>query len=334
MPGAGRYQYYDYAVSTLAVRNIVSTTALVLISLMMAWLMGGCGLASQTGSNAALDVSPVATAMPTSTPLRETQGEYIDVGSRQLFITCMGEGSPTVILEAGMGAGHSTWAGVQPSLARITHVCSYDRAGMENSDPASTPRTIQDVVKDLHTLLSQAEVPGPYILVGHSFGGLHVRLYANQYPDEVVGIMLIDAVHEEWWTRAAALLPPASADESERLRGFRAFLEDQAGDPTTNAEGIDIPASAAQIRAAGSLGDLPLVVLTAGQPDVLAPGLPSDLEARLIQLMQTDLQAELAALSSRNIHILAQESGHVIHKDQPELVVRSIGLLLDMINGT
>src|SRR5690606_8893194 len=137
----------------------------------------------------------------------------------------------TVILEAGLGAGHSSWALVQPEVATFARVCSYDRAGVGASDPAPTPRTSQDVVSDLHTLLTIAGVGGPYILAGHSFGALHARLYAHTYPAEVAGIVLIDPVHEDWWARAAALIPPPTAGDSDRLQNFRKFMTEDFKDP-------------------------------------------------------------------------------------------------------
>lgn len=250
--------------------------------------------------------------------------ERIDVGGYELFITCAGQGSPLVVLEAGLDVGHSTWTTIQPAVAQFTRVCSYDRAGLEQSAPAPTPRTSQQVVADLHTLMGKASLPGPYVLVGHSFGGLHTRLYASEYPDEVVGMVLIDAIHPDWWARARALLPTAAPDESPRLQNFRKFLTEDVNDPSRNREGIDIEISTAQVRATGSLGDRPLVVLTAGIPNALAPGLPANLEAQLVRLMQQDLQAELAQLSSNSMHAVAPQSGHNIQNDQPDLVIQAI----------
>lgn len=282
--------------------------------------------ATQTPTEATTPPTPQPTPDPT-----QAWDERIDVGGRTLFISCAGTGSPTVILEAGLGADHTTWASVQPGIADFTRVCSYDRAGLGVSAPAPTPRTSQEVVADLHVLLTVANIPTPYVLVGHSFGGLHVRLYAHQYPDEVAGIVLIDAVHEDWWARAREILPPATANDSERLHNFRWFLTEGYKDPVNNREGIRIEESAAQVRATGSLGTTPLVVLSAGIPSILAPGLPPDIEAQLISLMQQDLQTELARLSSDSVHLVAAESGHAIHHDQPEQVIQTIRTFIEGI---
>src|SRR5215216_361500 len=124
-------------------------------------------------------------------------GQLVDVGGHRLHLHCVGKGSPTVIMEAG-GAGNVLhWMLVQPAIARSTRVCAYDRAGMGWSEPGPPPRTPQQIVAELHTLLTNARIPGPYILVGHSIGGKYVRLYASQYPQDVAGLVLVDGRHED-----------------------------------------------------------------------------------------------------------------------------------------
>jgi pimeloyl-ACP methyl ester carboxylesterase len=145
-------------------------------------------------------------------------------GGRKLYLECRGSGSPTVVLEAGNGDRADIWSVdevqpgsgrtmVLPGVARFTRVCAYDRPGTvepgpSRSDPAPTPRTARDMVADLHALLRAARVPGPYVLVGHSFGGLVVRLYASSYPRRVVGMVLVDAAHEDIYEAFEALLGP------------------------------------------------------------------------------------------------------------------------------
>ena len=125
----------------------------------------------------------------------------VDVGGRRLYITCMGEGSPTVILEHGMATESDSWAQVQQAVAQFTRVCAFDRAGRGKSDPAPKPRTSEDMVADLHALLANAHIPGPYILVGNSLGGFNARLYAHKYPGEVVGLVLVDSMHPDQFAR-------------------------------------------------------------------------------------------------------------------------------------
>ena len=124
-------------------------------------------------------------------------GKLVDIGARRLHINCTGKGAPTVVMEAGAGDFSFDWGLVQPQVARFTHVCSYDRAGYAWSDPGPTPRTMRQIAFELHTGLLKAGIKGPYILVGHSLGGAIVRTYVSQYPKEVVGMVLVDSVHEE-----------------------------------------------------------------------------------------------------------------------------------------
>src|SRR3990170_1939497 len=132
-------------------------------------------------------------------------GQLVDAGGYKLHINCTGQGSPTVILAAGSLEYSLFWALVQPEVARFTRVCSYDRAGYGWSEPSPHPRTANTMVKELHTLLVNAGIEGPYVLVGHSLSGMLVRVYANNYPDEVVGMVLVDSFHEEQFTRLPEL---------------------------------------------------------------------------------------------------------------------------------
>jgi pimeloyl-ACP methyl ester carboxylesterase len=123
-------------------------------------------------------------------------GEMVSVGNHKLHINCMGEGSPTVILESGAPATSIEWsAWVQPEVAKATRVCAYDRAGLGWSESGPGPRDAEQITSELHTLLENAGIESPYILVGHSVGGHHVRVYAERYPDEVAGMVLVDVTH-------------------------------------------------------------------------------------------------------------------------------------------
>lgn len=278
---------------------------------------------------ATTETTSTITAM-TRAPLAPI-GESIDVGGRTLFLSCIGEQAPTVLLETGLGADHTSWDKVQAAVAGFARVCSYDRAGLGDSAATTTPRTSADIVADLHQLLQNAGEEGPYILVGHSFGGLHVRLFAHTYPEEVAGVILVDAVHEAWWQRAAALLPPATPDESPALQSLRQYVTTGYADPTQTAEGIDIAATAAQLQTAGTLGDKPLLVLVAGQPMLDTTALPADLTTQLNALLQETLPAELTALSTQSLRITVDNSGHNIPQEQPNVIVASIRTLIDVL---
>jgi pimeloyl-ACP methyl ester carboxylesterase len=218
-----------------------------------------------------------------------------------------------VVLDAGMGNTSDTWSLVQPKVAQFARVCAYDRAGLGKSDRAPQTHTSEDMVVDLHNLLSKAGINAPYVLVGHSLGGMNVRLYASKYPKEVTGLVLVDSTHEDENDRMLALLPP------EMLKNAKP--EDLI---IRTAEDIDFNRSIAQVRAANWHRDIPLIVLTRGSAtlnpnDYAVPALAPKFEQLRLQL-----QKELVSRSSRGRQIIAEKSGHNIHRDQPELVVDAI----------
>ncbi|HPV82106.1 MAG TPA: alpha/beta hydrolase, partial [Nitrospira sp.] len=123
-------------------------------------------------------------------------GQMVDIGGHRLHLYCLGTGTPTVILEAAAPGWSLSWSNVQPQLARTTRVCAYDRAGLGWSERGPLPRSGQRMAQELHRLLERAGIRGPYVLVGHSLGGLLTRLYQHDYPQDVVGMVLVDAGHE------------------------------------------------------------------------------------------------------------------------------------------
>ncbi len=245
------------------------------------------------------------------------KSELIDIGGRQLFLSSSGNGAPAVILESGMGDASDVWAKVQPAVAKFTRVYSYDRAGQGHSDPAPTPRTCQDMMADLHALLVKAEIPPPYVLVGHSFGGMNVRLYASRYPQEIAGMVLVDAVHEDRDVGFEAVL------SDELIQRNKVYLQH----PERNSECVDKLESATQLRAARRIFDFPLVVLTRGLPDKADPVWPSE----ALQRVETELQLGFLKLSPKSVHIFARKSGHYIQSDEPELVVAAIQQILSAV---
>jgi pimeloyl-ACP methyl ester carboxylesterase len=258
-------------------------------------------------------------------------------GGRRLWLDCRGTGSPTVILEAGAGNDADTWdtvglppgsdqTAVLPGVAAFTRVCAYDRPGTildfdhrSRSDPAPMPRTAGDIVADLHALLTAAAIRGPYVLAGHSFGGLVARLYAATYPDEVAGMVLIDAAHEDYYAAVQEALTPEQRAEFARLQ--------EQGPPELadypDRERLDTDASAAALREAASaspLRPMPLVVLTHGRPWDWPPGYP----AAALEALWLPLQEKLTALTPDGRLIVAERSGHFIPGDQPDLVIAAI----------
>jgi pimeloyl-ACP methyl ester carboxylesterase len=277
-------------------------------------------------------------------------GQLIDVGGYKMHIDCTGAGSPTVILDSGMGDGYLSWRKVQPQIAQLTRVCSYDRAGFGYSDSSPKPRTSKVFAEELHTLLHNAGASPPYVLVGHSMGGYDVRLYAGIYRSEVAGMVLVDASHPDQQKRLPRALNDLDATwirEQEffeftmpfglpRLLGFCAKdAEARAAQCNFHsvresvAELKSISESAAETAATGSLGDMPLIVLSQ-DPDAPQYDLPEDLVKPTNEGWQ-QMQAELAQLSTRGTRTVAKNSGHYIQLDRPDLVVDAIRKVVNEI---
>jgi pimeloyl-ACP methyl ester carboxylesterase len=264
---------------------------------------------------------PTETSTPAPRPT--LPGDKFDVGGFNLYIDCKGTGNPTVILESGLEGDVVTWKDVHPEVAKFTRVCRYDRTGLAHSDYGPTPRDAELTAQDLHTLLTRANIAPPYILVGHSFGGLLIRRYAYDYPDEVMGMIFIDSLHDNWWDEALALLPSDASNDTARLASFRLYLTDGWRDPSNNFETMNIPAVVDQVRETGNFGDMPIDVLTAGRFTVLNPGLPPDLETALANLFREE-QSRLAALSTNGTQTVIPDTGHNIPRENPQIVVDAI----------
>jgi len=275
-------------------------------------------------------------------------GQSFDVGGYKMHIHCTGEGSPTVILDSGLGDSYVTWLGVQSQIAKFTRVCSYDRAGLGYSDSSPRPRTSRVMAEELHALLQAAGIAPPYVLVGHSMGGYNVRLYTSLHRNEITGMVLVDASHpdqenrfppalrsmEASWQREAEFLAYTTPLGIPRLLGV--CDEDpvrRAADCNFNTaqEGIKemkaLTQSAAETAATGSLGDLPLAVLS-HDPDKPSSELPADLAKPTNQAWEK-MQEELAHLSTRGTLTIARNSGHYIQIDRPDLVVEAVHTVLD-----
>lgn len=285
-----------------------------------------------------VEVMPTMTSLPstdapqveptlTSTPGPLTGKIWIGdsaSGQYKLEMSCKGQGSPTVVLDSGPRGEAQWWSLVKSDVASFTQVCSYHRTGN-----VSKPLTVLDMVNDLHAVLAATGVEGPYVLVGQSFAGMKVRMYAYQFPGEVVGMVLVDPDHEEAGSRDAAVLPPESPDESDTLKEIRKELANPGStqDPTVNH-----PETIAQMRAANSpLGNMPLIVLTAGVSEW-----PPDLEPEVgVSLTESwrKLHDEIALLSSDSIHIIVGGSGHNIHVEKPEVVTDAINKVVEAVRA-
>jgi pimeloyl-ACP methyl ester carboxylesterase len=248
--------------------------------------------------------------------------EY-DARGSYLYLLCVGHGSPTVILEAGLGGDHRDWYWVQPEIARTTRVCSYDRSGLEFSQLAPKRATARAKVNDLHELLAAANVKGPYVLVGHSYGGMLVRVYADAYPRDVVGVVLLDSSHPDQANRSLAALPPRRPGEAQELRDLRTAFRSLLHGP--NPEGVDWKMSTDEARAAGPLGDKPLLVVTAGEEEWTGPTPLPGIDRRLKRTWIA-MQDELARQSTDSVHVIANYSPHFVMSNlgQPDLVIRAV----------
>ena len=253
--------------------------------------------------------------------------QRVPVNGRELQLYRAGSGHPTVILETGLGAESDEWNTIQRSISATTLVCRYDRAGRGRSDAApESARSAGQMVEELRALLNTARVPGPYVLVGHSFGGLLVRLYAHRYPVEVCGLVLVDAMHADQFEVIGRALPAPAAQDSEALRSFRAFWTGGWRNPKATVERIDFVTSLREAREIDSLGALPVHIITAAT-GLKSAMVPERLRPPLQSLWQ-DLQLQFLDLSTSATHSFALNSGHFVQRDDPATVIESIEALL------
>jgi pimeloyl-ACP methyl ester carboxylesterase len=272
-------------------------------------------------------------------------GQLVDVGGHRLHIHCTGTGSPTVIIVAGLGDWSTTWDGVvQPEVAKTTRVCTYDRPGFGWSDAVPLPQDAAQSAKELHTLLQNANIPEPYVLVGHSLGGFIVRIFAHDYASEVAGVLLVDSMNPKQITRPSSpsntqskpfsfqatlarfgiarllvkvpgIAPIVPASEAAY---YPLYIRPQSLQATDN-ELQSLPSSASEASSVKSFGDLPLIVLTARLNDI--PGWP-------------EWQTELLQLSSNSQHLFAENSGHNIQADEPQAAVEAILQIVQQVRET
>ncbi len=283
-------------------------------------------------------------------------GRLVDIGGYRLHINCQGDGGPSVILDAGQGESSLSWGAIQREVAGTTRACAYDRAGIGWSDPSPRPRRARVMAEELHRLLENAGVPKPYVLVGASLGGLNSRVYAHLYPEDVSGLVLLDAAHEEQYlpeaiqkalkqmagmmsimggyaqlvvgSGLAALFPrllPGGSVGSDREAGRIDRTLGVARNDYMKAsiqEIKDVGLSHAEVRemVISNLGDIPIRVIRHGM--VQAQMMPEVTE--VIEETNRRLQAKVAEQSPNARLIVAGESGHAIQIDQPALVVEAI----------
>jgi len=264
-------------------------------------------------------------------------GKLVDIGGRRLHINCQGEGAPTVVLDSGVGGFSLEWTSVQRLLAGKVRICAYDRAGYAWSEPGPPPRATSQLARELHTLLHNDGLAPPYVLAGHSFGGYNVMYFAKLYPAETAGLVLVDSSHPEQTERLPDL--PARRDKAG-ASNIVTFFQGQSSFAwypedirpmvmhilstinlyrTQQWESLNFALSAQQVERAGPLPDVPLVVISRGKRVW-----PDDPYGDALELEWQKMQREMAGFTSHGRQVIAKQSGHLIHLEQPDLVAESI----------
>jgi pimeloyl-ACP methyl ester carboxylesterase len=274
-------------------------------------------------------------------------GRLVDVGGYELHLDCRGEGSPTVVMDAGLGGSSLDWILVQPDLSRTERVCTYDRAGMGWSEPGPQPRSPANLAAELHMLLEKGGIPGPYVLVGHSLAGKNIRMFAAAHPQDVAGMVLVDARSEvveassDPTAFAAALdaqaaiytvarqigvarllggalveAPQVSTDLATQMALFQTS---PAAIAETTHEGLSRTADD-EALASASLGSIPLIVIAAGESMRNLPDWPAG-------------QNAMVALSTNGHLVVAEGSGHAIQLIQPSAVIDAVNHVLASVRG-
>jgi pimeloyl-ACP methyl ester carboxylesterase len=284
-------------------------------------------------------------------------GSFYFVNGHKMRMNCTGSGSPTIVLEAGLGNDGLIWGGVQPELAKTTRVCAYDRAGFGWSDAVSGPRDADHIAAELHGLLQEAKVTGPIVLMGHSIAGIHMRDYATRYPEELAGIVFVDGstpLQDEnpavkammakgppqWVTvlleRSVFTLglPRVIGQCSQKIPGFGAHASQLQAEDLCHAQIGAIAAETESIHRSGletahngPYGGLPILIFSQ-DPAKMATGTSADM-AKAWNQMQEDLKG----LSTRSRRIIAKGSSHYIQIDRPELIEKETPLFIEQIRG-
>jgi pimeloyl-ACP methyl ester carboxylesterase len=304
-------------VSTTHIADSTSTLPAVLSTTTTAAVMTTTSVVASTVNRPV--VPPMVTTAAAPRPTATIDELIGDVGER-VHIRCVGQGPTTVVLIAGFGGGADGWATIEPAIAASARVCSYERPGTGTSDPATSTETFTTQATDLHSLLGTVGEPGPYVVVGHSFGGAEAATFASMFADEVAGLVLLDATPTSW-PAAICAVPDDGSDAAAMLLGVCGTFA-----PTGNSEHLDAVAAFAEAAQIASLGSLPMAVITADRRE-----LPADLAApevaRLNEAWNVG-QNDWMALSTDAHLVSVEHTGHHIEIDQPGVVIDEINRLL------
>ena len=291
-------------------------------------------------------------------------GQMIDIGTHRLHLYALGEGSPVVVMDAGSGDNLLTWHPVQSEIAKFTRVVGYDRSGIGWSERGAKPRSGALVVEELHALLMAAKLPAPYVLVGHSMGGVHVRMFAHAYPDLVAGLVLVDSSHEQQAARFSQVFPGYTdmmSSYAHRVREWSGRTHAEILDQLWGSDLLPLcpsPEVEALMRdrmnpeqmesiadeyesmfgtfsqpddAIHSLGDLPTIVLTSTRK-FSGDGMSEEQSSEMFRIFQ-DCQAEISRRSTRGRQFHVAQAGHYIQVDQPQFVIDAVREVVEMVRG-
>jgi pimeloyl-ACP methyl ester carboxylesterase len=284
-------------------------------------------------------------------------GRLVEVNGHRMRMECTGSGSPTLVLDAGLGNDGLIWSAVQPALSQTTQVCSYDRAGMGWSDPVPPPRDADHIAAQLHDLLQAAGVTGPIVLMGHSIAGIYIRDYATHYPEQIKGLIFVDgstplqnrdpafvrefppgpSAAQRFLTQSLFVLgiprwmggcrnnfPQLPPDRARLQSAERCHLIVSS----PSGEFANFDRSGEEALHTGPYGDLPILIFTGDPARALASHQPQPVVDAWDRM-----QANLKNLSTRSRQIVARNSGHYVQLQRPDLIDREVPLFVQQIRG-
>jgi pimeloyl-ACP methyl ester carboxylesterase len=247
----------------------------------------------------------------------------IRIKDRSIVYDIMGTGAVTVLLETGIGAESAEWSSVACTLANHARVLVYDRAGRGASEPACGARDVQDVQSDLCTLIGATDLSPPFVVIGHSFGGVLVRAFAREHRREVLGLVLAESMHPRQFDCLGPLFPSPTESDPRALARMRSFWQGSWKRTDSTREHLNLTGALDKDRmGAGSFGDLPIRVLSAAS-FLCAPNIADEKTRRALQSQWDRLQRDFHELSSATKAVYLEQSGHFVQRDQPAAIANA-----------
>jgi len=288
-------------------------------------------------------------------------GAFYAVNGRRMHMNCTGNGSPTIVLDSGLGDGALIWGAVQPELSQTTRVCSYDRAGLGGSEALPPPRDADRIAAELHELLHQANVSGPLVLMGHSIAGLYVRDYASRYPADIAGLVFVDAstpLQDDTFKKAMTAQPPPRwilypamralfiagvprllglcSKPTSGIPGQAGMLEAEDFCRThfgaVAAEADSFERSGLETAHTGPYGSMPILIISEDGTTMRLP-ISAQQTAEMAKIWD-QMQENLKKLSTCSRRIIAKGSDHYIQRSRADLIDKEVPLFIEQIRGT